>query len=118
MTEKQPGFEARARKLGRDLWHVGIGALAVAGDETRGLIERLRARGEQVEQDETNAVRKAYDGARGKVRETGARVEDALRGTVGSALQRTGVPSRDEIRELIERVEKLTAKVDNLGAAR
>jgi poly(hydroxyalkanoate) granule-associated protein len=118
MTEKQPGLEARARKLGRDLWHVGLGALAVAGDETRGLFERLRARGEQVEQDDSSAMRKAYDGARGRVRDTGARVEDAFRGTVGSALRRTGVPSRDEIRELIERVEKLTAKVDSLGAAR
>jgi poly(hydroxyalkanoate) granule-associated protein len=118
MTENDPGIDKRARKLGREIWLVGLGAVAMAGDETRRLIERLRDRGERFEQDESNSVRKAYDGARGKVRKTGDRVEGALRGTVGSALQRSGVPSQDEIRTLIERVEQLTARVDNLRAAR
>ena len=119
MTEMQERkLTARARKLGRDAWLVGLGALAVVGDETRGLVERLRSRGEQVEQDESNSVRRVYGQASEKVKHTGAQVEDAVRGRVNAALQRSGVPSRDEIRELTDRVEKLTAKVDGLGAAR
>lgn len=116
--EAERKFAARARELGRDAWLVGLGALAVVGDGTRGLVERLRSRGEQVQRDESNSVRRAYDQASGKVRQTGAQVEDAVRSKVSSALRRSGVPSREEIRELTDRVEKLTAKVDSLGAAR
>ena len=48
---------------------------------------------------------------RGKLEETG-------RDAVGSALRRAGVPSREEIRALIDRVEQLTTRVEELSSNR
>ena len=124
MAEQSAGIVGNAKKLGNDVkqagrsvWLVGLGALAAAEEETRGVVDRLKAKGEEVEKSETTVMRKLYDRATGEVKKVGTHVEDAVRCTVGSALHRAGVPSRDEIRELIDRVETLTAKVDSLGAA-
>jgi len=116
---------SEARKLGdglvragRDTWLVGLGALATAGDAARDTIGRLKTRGETFRKSDDNLVGRAVERAGGEAKKLGGRIEGAVRRTVDSALRRAGVPSREEIHTLVERVEQLTAKVDNLGAGR
>jgi len=105
-------------RAGRDTWLVGLGALAVAGDTARDTICRLKTRGESFRDSDGNVVERAVERAGGQARKLGGRIGDACRCRVDSALRRAGVPSREEIHTLVERVEQLTAKVDNLGARR
>jgi poly(hydroxyalkanoate) granule-associated protein len=104
-------------KLGRNVWLAGLGAYSLAEEETRNAFDRLISRGEKFEKDEKNVVGKSIDQASGKVREFGHKVEDTVQTTVTSVLHRAGVPSRDEIRTLIERVEELNKKVEKLKAS-
>jgi poly(hydroxyalkanoate) granule-associated protein len=52
--------------------------------------------------------------ARDKAGETWSRFEEVVDEKVASTLQRLGVPARDEIKRLTQRVEELTRKVDQL----
>lgn len=103
---------------GRSAWFVGLGVLTAADEETRGMYRRLRDRGEKVAADDDNVMNKAVDQAGGGVKKIGSKIESAVQCTVGSVLNRAGVPSREEIRTLIDRVEQLTTKVDELSANR
>jgi polyhydroxyalkanoate synthesis regulator phasin len=125
MTEEHAGICDRARKLGnealhvgRGAWLVGLGALAVTEEQARSMVDRLRTKGEQVENGETGTVRQACRRVAGRAKRLGAGMEERARQAVNAALHRAGVPSHDELRDLIDRVEKLTAKLDRLAADR
>ena len=109
-TEKQP---AKLHAL-----------LAVEGDlagqsrrileETRKTFDGLINRGQKFEKNEKNVVSKTIDEATTKAKDFGTKVEDTVHDTVTTVLHRAGVPSRDEIRTLIDRVEELNKKVEKL----
>jgi hypothetical protein len=125
MTKENAGVCDRVRKLGGDAlrlgrgtWLVGLGALAVAREETRAVIDRLRTRGEEVADNETGPLRRGYLGLTGRAKRFGTGMEDRARSAVDRALRRAGVPSQEELGDLIDRVEKLTSKLDRLAAGR
>lgn len=111
---KKMGDEAY--KVGRNVWLAYLGAVAVADEETRGLFGRLVDRGEKFEKSDRNLLGKTFDRAGDEVKKFGGKVEDTVQSGVGTVLNRAGVPSRNEIRMLIERVETLNQKVDELNA--
>ena len=103
-----------AKKLGRSMWLAGLGAISIAEEEARDAFQRLVDRGEKVEKDEENPVVRGFDRAGDQVKEFGQKVEDTVQNTVANVLHRAGVPSRDEIRTLTDRVEELSRKVEGL----
>ena len=102
-----------ARNTGRNVYLAGLGAYATAEEETKGFFDRLVEKGEEYEGEKGSFTQRAAD----RVRKTGQQVEDRVETTVSETLNRVGVPSRKEIRTLINRVEKLTKKVEEINAA-
>ena len=102
------------KKIGRSVWLAGLGAVSMAEEEARDAFQRLVDRGEKVERDEENPVVRGFDRANDQVKEFGQKVEDTVQTTVNSVLHRAGVPSREEIRTLTERVEELSRKIESL----
>ena len=110
------------------IWLAGLGALAAAEEEGSKLFSRLVDRGRDVEAKgkvEVDKVSEKFDKVNEKVRvevdKAKARAEsafdnwgDKLDEKLTSALHRLGVPTRDEIRNLTQRVEELNAKVEYL----
>lgn len=107
------------------IWLAGLGALAAAEEEGTKLFSRLVDRGRDVESrgkvevdkvvDKANkvvdkVVDKAKTRASGTWDDLGSKVDDTITG----ALHRLGVPTREEIRNLTQRVEELNAKVELL----
>lgn len=90
---------------GRQVWLAGLGAVAVADEEGRNLLGRLVDEGARFEKSDRNVVGKKLEGL-------GDRVESKVQRTVASMLHRVGIPTHDEIRNLIDRVERLTEKVE------
>lgn len=101
-------------KMGRNVWLAGLGAYSLAEEETREAFDRLVSRGEKFEKDEKNVVSRTIDKASDRVKDLGHKVEDTVQSTVTAVLHRAGIPSRDEIRTLIDRVEELNRKVEKL----
>jgi polyhydroxyalkanoate synthesis regulator phasin len=100
------------KRIGRGLYLVTLGAYSVAEEETRGLFDRLVERGERFEKNE-----RVVSGATERVKRLGKRLEETVQRTVSGTLQQAGIPSRDDIHKLTQRVEGLTRKVNQLNAA-
>lgn len=110
------GLGQGVKDVGRNVWLAGLGAVGAAGESGRGLFADLVERGRRFEKRERPAVeerfRKVSDRLDGFRHEMEHRVEER----VASTLQRFGVPDRDEVHHLIERIEQLTRKVEKLSA--
>ncbi|HKH44357.1 MAG TPA: phasin family protein [Thermoanaerobaculia bacterium] len=103
------------------IWLAGLGALAAAGEEGAKAFTRLVDRGREAEsrskddfKAQADKAREQFDKAKGKAEgqwdEWSGKLDEALT----RSLHRLGVPTRDEIRTLTQRVEELTAKVEGL----
>ena len=99
-------------KTGRNIYLAGLGAMATAEQEARQFFEKMVDKGAQVEKSEKTLV----DQATQTVKRVGEQVEKTLQETFSTTLNRAGIPTRDEIRTLIERVEELNTKVEKLAA--
>jgi poly(hydroxyalkanoate) granule-associated protein len=116
--DRAPKLSDRVWNAGRDTYFAGLGAVAMIGDESGKLFDRLVQRGAKVEKDEKTRYRRTVDGTTRKVRQLTDRVENGVREATSGMLHRAGVPTGDEIRDLIERVDQLTGKVEALNAAK
>jgi poly(hydroxyalkanoate) granule-associated protein len=99
------------------IWLAGLGALAAAEEEGSKLFSRLVERGRDVEvrgKVEVDKVKEGVEKVKAKAESTfenwGEKFDERLTAT----LHRLGVPTRDEIRNLTQRVEELNAKVEQL----
>jgi len=121
MTKKtKTDIQNEVRESAQKIWLAGIGALATAEEEGSKLFNSLVKKGESYEVrgkqrlDEVKArVEDAVDKAEGSIEKLG----DVFDDKVSDAIQRLGVPSRNEIIKLTQRVEELTVKVDQLNEA-
>ena len=129
MTTKTTGnTTSNERKLQDDvkdtahrIWLAGLGALAAAEEEGTKLFSRLVDRGRDVESrgkvEVDKVVDKAsevVDKAKAKAGSTWDDLGSKVDETITAALHRLGVPTREEIRTLTQRVEELNAKVELL----
>jgi poly(hydroxyalkanoate) granule-associated protein len=103
------------------IWLAGLGALAAAEQEGTKMFNRLVDRGRDAESRGRVDFKEQVDQAKVKVDQAKAKVEDTVESwsakldeAVTSALHRLGVPTREEIRTLTQRVEELNAKVETL----
>lgn len=103
------------------IWLAGLGALAAAGEEGTKAFNRLVDRGRDFESRskddlkvQADKARNQFDQAKGKAEGQWDEWSEKLDDVLTRSLHRLGVPSRDEIRTLTQRVEELTAKVEGL----
>lgn len=114
-------LQAELQESAHKIWLAGLGALSAAGEEGNRFFHQLVEKGEDVE----SRGKKRFDEARDEV-QTGAkkareRVESSvdemwekMDERLAEAMQRFGVPTRDEIQSLTRRVEELNTKIDHL----
>lgn len=110
-------------KRGRNVWLAGLGALATVEEEGTKLFSRLVDRGEEFEEERrgeleaaSETAREQRDEALAQIEEAGEETQSLLMETVNTALERFGVPTRNEVDRLSDKVETLTEQVDELSA--
>lgn len=120
-TAQEKNVQEELKESVHRIWLAGLGALAAAEEEGSKLFSRLVDRGRDVESKgkvEVDKVKAEVDKMKTKAESTfdtwgdklGEKFDDRLTAT----LHRLGVPTRDEIRNLTQRVEELNAKVEQL----
>jgi poly(hydroxyalkanoate) granule-associated protein len=87
-----------------------IGAIALAQDEIEEFVHKLVERGEVAEKDARKLVKDVMEKSRKQVSMT----EDDVSQRVEDALDRMGVPTKDDISALGDKIAELTKKVDEL----
>ena len=92
------------------IWLAGLGALSAAQEEGSKVFDRLVERGKDVEVKTKDQTEKVRDKAEAAWSNVGDKIDEKLT----SALNRLGVPTRDEIRNLTQKIEELNAKVEQL----
>ncbi|HVS64443.1 MAG TPA: phasin family protein [Thermoanaerobaculia bacterium] len=113
------GEEGSAAKELRDsahkIWLAGLGAMATAEDEGQRFFKRLVERGEDYE----TRGRERFEDAKGRAEERFERVTERIGSTVeeqvNRTLERLGVPSREEIKDLSRKIDSLASKIDKLA---
>ena len=122
---------------GREIWLAGLGALSMVEEEGSKLFSNLVEKGEQWEEEsreKLGTARKKLDEAQGKatavakgaaeevaqqggkLRELDDRVFAAVEHAVEGAVQRLGVPTRAEVKDLTAKVEQLSTQVASLAS--
>lgn len=132
-TKSNPDLQAKAEQMSRSLvesaqhiWMAGVGAFTRAQGEGSKLFEALVKEGMTIEQTtrklatgKVDAVRDAVEDRVGVVREravdTWDRLETVFETRVQRALNRLGVPSREDLADLTSRVNELNAELRKLG---
>jgi len=120
-TQTEAGSEKKIQDELKDsvhrIWLAGLGALAAAEEEGTKVFSRLVDRGRDVEAKgkvEVDRVKAEVDKVKVKAESTFDGWSEKLDEKLTGALHRLGVPTRDEIRNLTQRVEELNAKVEQL----
>jgi len=108
------------------IWLAGLGAVALTEEKGteffKGLVERgesykIKMPGEEQLKEVKEKLTDARDKAKERAGSTFDKVEGKLDDAVSGAMRRLGVPSRDEIATLTQRVEELTRVVEQLRPA-
>ena len=114
MNETNKNLQDELKESAHRIWLAGLGALAAAGEEGTKMFDRLVDRGRDYETRGREEAKKQFEGAKSTTDELWNTWSGKLDEAVTNALHRMGVPSRDEIRTLTQRVEELNAKVEML----
>lgn len=130
-----PDVQDKAEQLRRSIsasaqqiWMAGVGAFTRAQEEGTRLFEALVKEGMNIESrtrkmasGKVDAVRGAVEekvgAVRGRASDTWDRLEKVFEERVQRALTRLGVPGRDEIAALIDRVDQLNRELRKLSGA-
>ena len=106
--KKSPPKKAAGPPLAQQIWLAGLGALSLAEQGGSRVFRGLVEQGEAYEEKGRERVDQVRTGAR----EGRSRAKSSIKSSVHSTLGRLGVPSREELQELTERVEALTAALN------
>jgi poly(hydroxyalkanoate) granule-associated protein len=113
-TTQEKTLQDDLKESAHRIWLAGLGALAAAEQEGSKVFNRLVERGRDFESKGREEAKEQYEKARTKAESTWSDVSSKVDEAVAGALHRLGVPTRDEIRTLTQKVEELTAKVETL----
>lgn len=114
MNESPKNLQDELKESAHRIWLAGLGALAAAGEEGTKMFDRLVDRGRDYEAKGRDEAKKQYADVKSSADELWETWSGKLDDAVTRALHRMGVPSRDEIHNLTQRVEELNAKVEML----
>lgn len=109
----------------REVWLAGLGAIASVEEEGQKLFGNLVEKGTELEKKGEEKINAAVADVKGQVKAEIKKVEDKVDETMGSVsnvfeknvsvvLEKIGVPTSTEVKDLIGKVENLTKKVEEL----
>lgn len=118
--DKAKNMQDDLKDSAHKIWLAGLGAMTMAGEEGSKLLKSLIEKGEEFEgraRGSVDAVTRPFEGAKDKAGDFFGRMENMVNDRVVAALQKFGVPTRDEINELTNRVDKLMDAISKLNDA-
>jgi poly(hydroxyalkanoate) granule-associated protein len=106
------------RDSAHKVWLAGLGVLATAEREGSKVFQKFVEAGEEAEGKGRERFRSARAEASERFERLTGKLGDSAETQFAKTMERFGVPSRDEIRDLAKKIERLTAKVDALATER
>lgn len=119
IDDQQQRLQEMGREMahrGRQLYLAGLGAVGAVGELGWTLTNDLVERGRKLEKSERPVIAERLRESREQVARLGRQAERRMEERLSATLQRFGVPSRDDVQALIDRIEQLTRKVESMSA--
>lgn len=123
--QRKHRFEEIQKELaerGREVWLAGLGALATMEEEGPKLFSRLVERGKTYENTSAKQIDELTERAAEQQKKAAERAEEttqaaqsAFANTIDSAFERFGVPTRSEVNDLSDKVDKLSKQLETLS---
>jgi len=112
-------MEKNVSDTARQIWLAGLGALASAKDEGVKIYDTLVEKGTEFEKKGKKEIEALLESAKSMAKETEnsvtGKVNETIDDTVKNVLERFDIPSRDEVKTLISKVETLAKEVEELS---
>ena len=112
---KRNNLSLQIRESAQQIWLAGLGAFALANQQGGKLFNSLVKQGHQVDKENKarfHEVLNKVEKIRGEAGRAIEKVTSPFPGSMKTALQGLGIPSRKEIVTLTKRVEELTKSVE------
>ncbi len=113
-TTSDKKLQDELKESAHRIWLAGLGALAAAGEEGSKMFSKLVDRGREYEGKGRTTVNEQVNRAASAAETTWDNLGERFDDMMTSTLHRLGVPTREEIRTLTQRVEELNSKVEML----
>ena len=98
------------------IWQAGLGALSAAEEGGSKLFQVLAERGQELEKGPVTEAKKKVKGAVKMVRDRAGKTLENLDSSIDkkilSALEKMGVPTKDELDKLTRKVDRLTSMIE------
>jgi len=101
-------------ETGRAIWLAGLGALAEMEQGRQRLFDDLVERGRRVERQQLKAIDRGVARASEAAEKLSHEVRGRFQDGVGGVLHRANLPSRDDLKALAARLDRLSERVDAL----
>lgn len=105
------------RESAQQIWLAGLGAFAKAQEEGNKVFDALVREGESIQSKTRKVAEDKVTEMAAKATGTWDKLERVFENRVAKALNSLGVPTRNDIDALTQRVAQLTAEVEKLSAA-
>ncbi|WP_417548735.1 phasin family protein [Marinobacter segnicrescens] len=122
--EDDPQLAGKIRDSARQIWLAGLGAYTKAEEDAGRFFERLVHEGEELEgktrglvERQVKAVEHRVEDVRDRATGTWDRLETLFDDRVAGALRRLGIPRREDLRRLEDRVAALEEELAELRSA-
>ena len=104
-------------EVGRSIWLAGLGALAEVERGRRGFFDDLVERGRRVERAQLKAVDRAVARSSERAERLGEEVRERVHAGVEEVLHRANLPSRDDLKVLAARLDRLAERIEAAAGA-
>jgi len=105
---EDPGLAA----VGRSIWLAGLGALAEMERGRRAFFDDLVERGRKVERNQLKAVDRAVARSSDRAERLGEELRHRVHRGVEEVLHRANLPSRDDLKVLAARLDRLAERIE------
>lgn len=111
-------FQTEVSERSRDIWLAGLGAFATVEEEGNKFFNTLVTKGKEREEKGRKQIDKVYDKVRKSRDDFSEQVKDlahSIDTRFEAVLDRVGIPTRKEVEELMNKVDKLSTQVHKLS---
>jgi poly(hydroxyalkanoate) granule-associated protein len=117
--QEQSASASRNYEAMQRLFLAGIGALSIAYEESDKLLKQFVERGEEVQKDGPKIVDEIVEGVRQHGQEgiSSDQLQAQLDKGVQQLLQNLNIPSKSDIDDLNEKIDKLSARLEEMSSS-
>lgn len=104
----------KAWEAGKTIYFAGLGTLSIVEENSTKMLNTLIEKGQGFETPKAFTKPEKLNDFTARLKHQGQQLEEQFQTILTKGLHRVGIPSRDEVQTLIDRVEALTKKIETL----